>query len=177
MRNQGDLLFTESNPMLLKIATSYKANHKHTELHLKNYLEEFSLSLKDSFLITKNLSLSRLNLFMVILCPFVLLPTLSFSLNSSSSSIVFTHWRIFKYLSCLQPAFIFLFQDNPACFIPFSCYKLLILAIISEYFFFTISINLSKTWINRIMYSILIKPTCTSYISTTHISIYVLTNH
>lgn len=130
-RNQGDLLFTESNPTLLKKAMSYKANHEHTEPHLKNYLEEFSFSLKDSFLITKNLLLSRLNLFMVILCPFVLLPTLSFSLNSSSSSIVFTHWRIFKYQSCLQLAFIFsilgqlsLFHSPLMLQTPYSCHHL-----------------------------------------------------
>lgn len=67
---------------------------------------------------------------MVILCPFVLLPTLSFSLNSSSSSIVFTHWHIFKYQSYLQSAFIFLFWDNPNSFISLSCYKLHFLPII-----------------------------------------------
>lgn len=112
-------------------AMSDKANHEHTEPHLKNYLEEFSFSLKDSFLITKSLLLSRLNLFMAILCPFVLLPTLSFSLNSSSSSTVFTHRRIFKYQSCLQPAFIFSILGQPGLFhsplvlqTPYSCHHL-----------------------------------------------------
>lgn len=119
----------------------------------------FCFSSKDSFLITKNLTLSSLNLFMVILYPFVLLPTLSFSLNSSSSSIVFTHWRIFKYQSYLQPAFIFSILGQPRLFqsplvlqTPYSSHHLRSLSL-----YFTFSINLSKTCINRIINSILIK--------------------